>query len=339
MPGLSFYRFAGKTGLLSTLCLTLILAQGVFVWGQEQKTMSQEPPSAVKSAETPQFDAKRAFADLERQVKFGPRVPGTRGHTECQDWMVEELKKSCGNANRQTFRALLSRTRTEPRIELRLTNVYAAINPEAKKQVLLCAHWDTRPTADMEEDPKKANQPIPGANDGASGVAVLLEVARLFAAKKPEVGVQFVFFDGEDYGPHDDRMYLGAKWYARKPALPKPDYAILVDMVGDKNLGIPRELRSEAMAREINDKVWNAAKELGIKQFLPTKGHLVNGYLEEIWDDHLPLQEAGWKAIDLIDFDYPYWHTLEDTPDKCSPESLKAVGDVLAKVIYDEKNS
>jgi hypothetical protein len=285
----------------------------------------------------PTFDAKRAFADLEKQVKFGPRVPGTKGHADCRDWILAELQQSCGNAERQDFEIILPRTRSEPRVDLNLSNLYAQISPDVQRQVMLCAHWDTRPIADNEIDPRKAELPIAGANDGASGVAVLLELGRLFAAKKPAVGVQFVFFDGEDYGPDNNRMYLGAKRYARKPALPKPLYAILIDMVGDKNLGIPRELRSELMAKEINDKVWNAAKELGIKQFLSQTGHLVDGQLEEIWDDHLPLLERGWKAIDLIDFDYPYWHTLEDTPDKCSPDSLKAVGDVLAKVVYDEQ--
>jgi Zn-dependent M28 family amino/carboxypeptidase len=182
----------------------------------------------------------------------------------------------------------------------------------------------------MEIDPEKKKQPIPGANDGASGVAVLLELARQFAAKPPPVGVQIVLFDGEDYGPGNDRMYLGARYYAKRPARPKPEYAILIDMIGDKDLQIWREQYSENNAPEINDKVWKAAEALGAKAFQPGLKHTIT-------DDHLPLQEAGFKAIDLIDFDYGPWHTLDDTPEKCSPASLRTVGEVLAKVVYDEK--
>jgi Zn-dependent M28 family amino/carboxypeptidase len=211
-----------------------------------------------------------------------------------------------------------------------MTNVIAQFNPTAKKQVLLCAHWDSRPTADMETDAAKKRQPIPGANDGASGVAVLLELARQFALKPPPVGVQIVLFDGEDYGPDNDHMYLGARYYAKRPARPRPAYAILIDMIGDKDLQLWREQNSEINAPEINDRVWNAAEAVGATAaFQP-------GVKFTITDDHLPLQEAGFKAIDLIDFDYGPWHTLDDTPEHCSPASLKIIGDVLAKVVYDE---
>jgi Zn-dependent M28 family amino/carboxypeptidase len=272
------------------------------------------------------FDADRAFGDLQKQVAFGPRVPGTKGHEEALAWLLAELKKSAGETRvtRQDFSLALGRKRVP------MTNVIAQFNPTAKKQIMLCAHWDTRPTADMEIDPEKKKQPIPGANDGASGVAVLLELARQFAAKPPPVGVQIVLFDGEDYGPGNDRMYLGARYYAKRPARPKPEYAILIDMIGDKDLQIWREQYSENNAPEINDKVWKAAEALGAKAFQP-------GVKFSITDDHLPLQEAGFKAIDLIDFDYGPWHTLDDTPEKCSPASLRTVGEVLAKVVYDEK--
>ncbi|MFM7321253.1 MAG: M28 family peptidase, partial [Armatimonadota bacterium] len=172
--------------------------------------------------------------------------------------------------------------------------------------------------------------PIDGANDGASGVAVLVELARVFAAKHPDVGVQFVFFDGEDYGPGLEHMFLGAKVYARNPLFPKPTFGILIDMIGDKDLGIYRETNSDAVASDINTLVFSTARELGISAFVDEPRH-------EILDDHLPLQRLGWKVIDLIDFDYGPWHTLDDTVDKCSPEALKAVGDVLAKVVYDLK--
>lgn len=274
------------------------------------------------------FNASRAFSDLETQCRFGPRVPGTPSHTQTRDWLLGELRKTTDTASLQHF------SRTFDGNTLPMSNIVAEIAPRAAarsgKRVMLCAHWDTRPTADLEIDPDKKRQPITGANDGASGVAVLLELARNFKEKRPDIGVQIVLFDGEDYGPGLDRMFLGARHYAKNPALPKPDYVILIDMVGDKNLEIFRERNSENNAPEVNDAVWKAAQELGVEQFK-------YGVRHEIQDDHIPLQQAGWKAIDLIDFDYAPWHTLDDTPDKCSPASLKAVGDVLARVIYAEK--
>ena len=293
--------------------------------GTPDNTPAAAPPSPGATAvAAPPFDATRAFADLKKQVAFGPRYSGAKGYEPMRDWLVAALGKAAGvPAKRQDFTARLGDKR------LPMSNVYAHINPQAKTQVMLCAHWDTRPTADQEIDPARRKQPILGANDGASGVACLLEVARQLAAKKPEIGVQIVFFDGEDYGPQIERMFLGSIHYAKNSALPRPAYAILIDMIGDRDLSIPREVNSDRKAREINDKVFDAAAALGVKQFVNAPGW-------EIQDDHLPLQAAGWKAIDLIDFDYGPWHTLDDTADKCSPESLKAVGTVLLKVIHDE---
>lgn len=279
-------------------------------------------PTAAASA----FDANRAFADLKTQCAFGPRVPSTQAHTKTRDWMVEELRKSADTVSRQDF------TYSTEGKTLPLSNVVAEINAGAAKKVLLCAHWDTRPVADQEIDPARRKQPISGANDGASGVAVILELARVFKAKRPDIGVQIVLFDGEDYGDfqRDQGVFLGSRHYAKDPVLGKPAYAILLDMVGDKDLGIYREGNSERNAPEVNEKIWRAADALGVKSFR-------YGVRYTIEDDHVQLQNAGWKAVDLIDFDYAPWHTLDDTPDKCSPAALKAVGDVLARVIYDEK--
>lgn len=285
-------------------------------------TSSASSPARVSASW--KFDSARSFADLKRQCDFGPRVPGTTGHRQARDWILHELEQTTDKAFSQDFTQRVNGRR------LPMSNIIGVINPDATRKVMLCAHWDTRPTADMEIEASRKRQPIPGANDGASGVAVLLELARIFKEKRPDIGVQIVLFDGEDYGPDLDRMFLGARHYATTPALPKPDYAILIDMIGDKDLQISRERNSEAVARDVNDKVWSAARALGIAAFKDEVKH-------EIMDDHLPLQGAGWKAIDLIDFDYGPWHTLDDTPDKCAPESLKAVGDVLAYVVYAEK--
>ena len=310
---------------LFALASPALFIAGCNATGVAQATGTPLPAPTVAPATATPFDADRAYSDLKKQVAFGPRVPGTKGHTACRDWIMGELKAiTGGKAFRQDFSLTLDGKK------LPMSNLVAQFNPTAKKQILLCAHWDTRPTADMEIDADKKKRPIDGANDGASGVACLLEVARQLAKVPPTVGVQIVFFDGEDYGPGLSRMFLGARQWATHPALPKPQYAILIDMIGDKDLGIPREPNSERMAPKVVQKVFDAASALGVSQFKDVEG-------PEIEDDHMPLQAAGWDAIDLIDFDYGPWHTLDDTIDKCSGESLKAVGIVLAKVVYDEK--
>lgn len=287
---------------------------------------SVEAPVATPPATSPYgFDQTRSFADLKTQVAFGPRYSGSEGYPKMVDWLVKTLTESSGvPAKKQEFTAKPG-GKTLP-----MSNVYAHINPEAKTQILLCAHFDTRPTADEEIDPAKQKQAIPGANDGASGVAALLELARVLKAKPPTCGIQIVFFDGEDYGPGEAEMYLGAKAWAKSLPLPKPTYAILIDMIGDKSQQIYREQSSQSFAPEINDKVWNAASALNMSSFQNTVKYTIS-------DDHIPLQAVGIKAIDLIDFDYGPWHTLDDTVEQCSAESLRTVGDVLAKVIYDEK--
>jgi Zn-dependent M28 family amino/carboxypeptidase len=224
------------------------------------------------------------------------------------------------------------------RQRLSLTNIIGTFNPSAPERILLCAHWDTRPRAEHDEDKSKRDTPIIGANDAASGVAVLLEIARHLKEHPPPVGVDIVFFDGEDYGREGDtRNYLlGSRYFAANRA---PDYVprfgILLDMVGDTYLEIPREENSMKLAPDVVDLVWNKAKELGFPQFLDLAG-------DPVIDDHLPLNEAGIKTIDIIDFDYPdptnrFWHTHKDIPENCSPGSLAAVGTVLLHVVYTQR--
>jgi glutaminyl-peptide cyclotransferase len=213
-------------------------------------------------------------------------------------------------------------------VTLHLTNILGIINPAAKKKIMLFTHWDTRPTAD--NDLEHPAWPIIGADDGASGTAVLLELARILHEKRPNVCVELLFVDGEDWGPKDDKMYLGARHFAADPGPYRPDFAILLDMIGQKNLTIHRELTSQGLHPELNDMVWDAAAALGYS------AEFANDVRWQITDDHDAFNDAGIPAIDLIDFDYPYWHTMQDTADKCSPQSLKIVGDVMAKVIYDQ---
>ncbi len=273
-------------------------------------------------AAIPPFDADRAYTYLREQCAFGPRVPGTRAHAACRDYLRAHLRERVGEAVLQPF-ALQTPERSIP-----MWNVLAGHDARNPHQVLLCAHWDTRPTADEEDDPANRSRPIIGANDGASGVAVLLEIANALRESPPTVGVRFVLFDGEDYGPGADRMYLGAKHYAANLPEPNPEWGVLLDMVGDRDLQIWRERNSEDQASAVNDRLFDAARDAG-------HGDVFRD--DERWtitDDHLPLLEAGVAVVDLIDFDYPHWHTLEDTPDKCSPESLGAVGETVLRALY-----
>lgn len=283
----------------------------------------------------PKFDGNRAFEYLKKQVEFGPRVPGTDAHAKTADYLENTLKPFADEVRQDKF----TTSANGKSIEFR--NIYAAFNKDATDWILLCAHWDTRPIADEEIDKAKASQPIDGANDGASGVAVLLETAKLLYGKNPNVGVFIALFDGEDYGPTITDMFIGAEHFARNLKTSavvngkqiKFRYGILLDMIGDKNLDIYKEQRSVIAAPEIVDKVWKAASDLGYsKTFIGSVKH-------DISDDHLPLIAAGIKTIDIIDFDYAYWHTLDDTVDKCSPTSLEKVGRTIIKVVYDEKPS
>lgn len=295
---------------------------------------STQPPATppVTSVPVPRFDGDRAFALLERQVAFGPRSPNSRGARECRDWLAMTLKGWADEIRLQEF------THEGYGEILRLSNVIAVFRPEMKERILLLAHWDTRPRAEQDPVPARREEPILGANDGASGVAVLLELARLFKENPPPVGVDILLTDGEDYGREGDlaNYFLGARHFAgTKPADYLPRYGILLDMVGDTHLEIPREGYSQRYAPDVMNLVYRTARELGVGQFVNMEGTFVD-------DDHLPLNEAGIKTIDLIDFDYPdptnrFWHTHWDTPDKCSPASLAAVGRVLTTVVYRER--
>ena len=302
------------------LALPLLLLSGC----RSHSQTPAAPPPAVHSS----FSGSQAFSMLEAQCDLGVRPPGSAAHEKCKTYILQQLTPYADKVSTQTFNYHDS----DRHVTLHLTNIIGVINPTAKKKICLFTHWDTRPTADQDLDHK--DQPIIGADDGASGTAALLEMARVFHAKRPDVGVVLLFVDGEDWGPGENRMYLGSIFFAQNPSIYKPDYAILLDMIGQKNLVVKREIYSQQVHPELDDKVWSAAQALGYTQEFPTDPNALQG---PIGDDHQPFNNAGIPAIDLIDFDYPYWHTLQDTPDKCSPDSLKVIGDVLAKVIYDEK--
>ena len=272
----------------------------------------------------PAFDGDRAFGYLEYQVAFGPRVPGTTAHRETRDWIVSTLREHTPLVTVQTFTGEIGGEEHE------LSNIIASIHPEAPRRVLLCAHWDCRPWADRDPDPARHNDPVPGANDGASGVAVILEIAALIAESELPVGVDITFFDGEDGGDYGDMhsWCLGSQHFARAmPASFRPEYALLLDLIGDSDLGLTPEMHSMRAAPLLWERVVTQAERLGIP---------LSGEPRAIMDDHVALIERGIPAVDIIDFDYAAWHTVADMPDKCSPDSLARIGTLVLALLYGE---
>lgn len=283
---------------------------------------------AGSRVERPQFSGERAFQHLQRQLDFGPRIPGSPGHSQTLDWLSTELATRAGTVALQRFDVVT--TQGEP---LALTNVWVRFNPEAPRRLLLLTHWDTRPRSDQASDAAQRDIPVPGANDGASGTAILLELATLFLQQPPPVGVDLLFVDGEDYGPGTDDMFFGSREFARQLTADQfPVYAVLLDMVGDADPEFPIEGYSADAARDLALRVWNVARDLGYERWFPTRVG------PRITDDHVPLLQKGIRTIDIIDFDYgprnSYWHTPQDQVDHVSASTLEMVGEVMAEWIY-----
>jgi glutaminyl-peptide cyclotransferase len=273
-----------------------------------------------------EVDGARALARVTRQVEAGPRIPGTPGHAEVRDWIASELTRLGARVERQSFvDSTLGRA-------LPLVNVIGRFGAPAApgaRRIVLCAHYDTRPWCDQDPDSAHRADPLPGANDAGSGVAVLLEVAELMSRRSPPVAVDLVFFDGEDQGraEHPEEFSLGAAGYARRLGDARPTAAFLFDMVGDRDLGIHPEQRSVDQAANLASMVLDGARATGARGFRESPRY-------RITDDHVPLLDAGVPAVDIIDFDYPAWHTHRDLPDQVSAQSLAEVARVAAWLVY-----
>ncbi len=282
----------------------------------------------------PEFDKDNAFRYLVEQCEFGPRNPNSNGYKQCLDYLQKTLSGFADTILLQPF--VLDDLVNEESYDL--TNIIARFKVDEPEQLLIGAHWDTRPWADEDPEPEKRNDPIIGANDGASGVAVVLELARILNASPPPIGVTLVLFDGEDMGRSGiPKSYAqGSLAFAKDLPIEKPDEAIILDMIGDAELHIPIERFSYHQNRKLVKKLWGLAKELSLDAFESRIVHT-------IYDDHVPLwAEAEIPAIDIIDFNYPnsysnYWHTTQDLPENCSAESLGQVGTLLAHYIYGRK--
>ncbi|HYT64185.1 MAG TPA: M28 family peptidase [Gemmatimonadales bacterium] len=281
--------------------------------------------SGSASAATREFNGRSAFSYVEQQMAFGPRIPNTLGAQKTGDWLLTELRARADTVIVQNFQQRTSKGKT-----LQLRNFFARFRPQASDRVLFLAHWDTRPFADKSQNLGQQRMPVPGANDGASGVAVLLGLADALKAKAPAIGVDLLFVDGEDYGDFSDttETLLGARYFAKhQPPGYTTLFAVLFDMVGDKDLDIQQEGFSLANAPEVVQRVWQTADRLGYGRIFQARAG------QPLTDDHVPLQQAGIRAIDVIDFDFPFHHTTEDTIDKVSAESLQIVGDVAVALV------
>ena len=272
-----------------------------------------------------EFDAAQAMQYVETQMAFGPRIPNTDGARRCGDWILERLRATADSVEVQAFVHVTARGDT-----LHLRNLIAHFRPGTGDRVLYLPHWDTRTHADADTDPAQRAGAMPGADAGASEVAVLLGVAAALKVRPPALGVDLLFVDGEDYGDFDAGadVLIGSRYYAAHLAHDaRPLFAVLFDMVGDKDLKISPERFSVDRAPEVVERVWTAARDLGYGRYFP---ETITG---PITDDHVPLLDAGIHAIDVIDLDYPYWHTTQDTADKLSVESLQVVGDVAVALL------
>ncbi len=301
---------------------------------QSYRATIHEDTVAPPRSPIPSFNAAHAYGLIERQVAFGPRFPNSPGHDSCRLFFLEYLQRYADTVFEQSF------VQEVYGKKLSLTNIAAVFRSDLSQRVLLCAHWDTRPYADEDPDPANHSKPILGANDGASGVAILLELARLFAQHPPPVGVDLLLLDGEDYGRASDieHFCLGSRYAAQHYPFPiRPLWVVVVDLVGDRDAWFPWEEYSWQSARELLKALWNIGKRRFPSSF---REELV----PPIFDDHVPFIQAGMRALVIIDAELVgnrspnprrrYWHTLRDTPENISQESLLAVGQTLVDWIY-----
>jgi len=321
----------------------VILLLSIFVLLACKRT-SQVAKVEEKAITVPAFSSDSAYLYVKKQVDFGARVPNTKAHEECAVYLASELKRFGAKVIEQKA-DLIAFDGTV----LKSVNIIGSFNPKAEGRILLFAHWDSRPWADNDPDPKNHKKPVMAANDGASGVGMLLEMARWMGQNSPTVGVDIIFFDSEDYGkpasaggdPAEDSWCLGTQYWAKNPHVPgyTARYGILLDMVGAPGATFYREQASEYYAPRVVSAVWSQAKSLGFGQyFKDEKGGAIT-------DDHIYVNKiSGIPSIDIIQYDPntesgfgAYWHTIYDTMENVDKNTLNAVGTTLMHVVYNEK--
>jgi hypothetical protein len=309
--------------MLVILVLCLVGACG----GDAKEGSAAQKTGAAAGATSTGFDGNAAYNYAKAQVDFGPRVPGTAAAKNAGDWIIQQMRSRADTVIVQSF----THTTADGK-KLPLRNILARFRPELADRVLYLTHWDSRPVSESAATEAERKLPVPGANDGASGVGMFVALGDLLKKTKPNVGVDLLFTDGEDYGqfgPPEVDVLIGAKYFAAHPPSPgyKPLYGVLWDMIGDQDLRIPYEMNSFQQAPEVVSRVWQTAADLGYGDiFVQESGG-------EITDDHIPLLKSGMRVIDVIDLTYAPHHTPQDTMDKISAKSLAAVGDVAAALV------
>lgn len=325
--------------LIATICLTIVSCSS----GPVKEPDNTEQEAEIPKINYPVFNHDSAYYYVKKQVEFGARVPQTEAHQKCLIWMSSKLKTFCNKIIVQKGSMKLFNGK-----QTSLNNLIGVINPEADFRILLCAHWDSRPFADQDEDPAKHKTPIDGANDGASGVGVLIELARIIKENPVNIGIDLILFDLEDYGKPewetvsivDNDWCLGSEYWSKNPHVfnYRANYGILLDMVGVENAQFTQEGISADYAQPVLNKVWSAASRSGYeKYFIVKKTHPIN-------DDHYNLNIiAKIPTINIIHHDestkhgfFRYWHTTKDNIEFVDKNTLKAVGQTLITVIYDE---
>lgn len=307
------------------------------------KAENKQSTPIVINAATPTFMADSAYQFVKNQVDFGPRVPNTAAHDACAKYLVDELKRFGAETIEQ--RADL---KAFDGTILKSVNIIGSYNPQAKTRVLLFAHWDSRPWSDHDPIVENRTKPVLGANDGASGVGVLLEMARLFNIQKPEIGVDILFFDAEDYGAPEsfqgdaeDSWCLGSQYWSKNPHIKgyTAKYGILLDMVGAPDATFYKEQISMYYAAHVVNKVWSVAEQAGFGQYF--RDEQIGG----ITDDHLYVNKIiGIPSIDIIHYNQDssqgfghFWHTINDTMENIDKNTLNAVGSTVMKAVYAER--
>lgn len=323
--------------ILAVSLLTLVGFQSC----QQNKPADTETTVEQVQLTSPEFNADSAYAYTKAQVDFGPRIPSTQAHAKCAEYLAAKLKSFGGQVTVQQAPAKTYDGKTH-----QLKNIIAAFYPEKTQRVLITAHWDARPFSDQDPDETMKDKAFEAANDGASGVAVILEMARQIKEKQPEVGVDFILWDIEDYGsandqtPNETTWCIGSQYWAKNPHVKgyKPLYAINLDMVGGSNAQFTQDELSRKYAPNVVSKVWGIAGEIGYGNYF------INVPSGSLVDDHFWINQAGIPAIDVIHYSdaagfYSNWHTQLDNLNNIDRNTLKAVGQTMLETIYREKPS
>lgn len=334
-----------KSKIMIALLIVALIAGAAFNFLPSNKAEVSETEEIEKVQPVgPDFNADSAYIYLQEQCDFGPRTMNSTAHDKCEKWIIQKFEQY--GCKVTTQKATLNGYDGTP---LRSTNIMASYNPDATTRIMFCAHWDCRPWADNDPDSTNWRKPIIAANDAASGVGVMIELARILKGSGLELGVDFICFDAEDYGTPQwfegedpgDTWALGAQYFANNlPEGYAPRYGILLDMVGGVGAKFYREGMSMQYAPAIVKKVWNAARQVGYGSYFPKD----DGGM--ITDDHIPVnQTANIPCIDVIPY-YPdcaqssfgpTWHTIADNMDNIDKNTLKAVGQTMVQVLFTEK--